>query len=232
MANGAAVTSRIGGDNVIVIALNDITERKEMEEQLHYAKQSAESLARSKSIFLANMSHEIRTPMNAIIGFADLLKEHLSDQQDLDYLQGIATSGRTLLNLINNILDLSKLEAGRVELHPEHVDIRLLLRDMVMIFGFRAMQMKVALETHVAEDVPDIMLLDDLRMRQILLNLMGNALKFTQRGFVRVEVSISSYDAAERRCELAISVRDTASASRNNSSPSFLRPSDRARTTV
>ena len=152
-----------------------------------YALEAQEATT-AKSRFLANMSHEIRTPMNAIIGFTDLLARKV-DQPDLQrYLQHIQTSGRTLLTLINDILDLSKVEAGKLDIDPRPMDLRRVIEDMPLIFGEKARDKGISFEAHIEPGFPERVNLDEARIRQILINLLGNAVKFTEKGGVYVDL--------------------------------------------
>lgn len=163
--------------------------------------------SRQKSQFLANMSHEIRTPMNAIFGFTQLLEERVSGEEERQYVKAIATSGRSLLALINDILDLSKIEADRLELNPEPVDLRGLVDSALGVFGQMASDKNIGIRTDVAPSVPDVVRIDPNRLRQILFNLIGNAVKFTEEGGVLVRVQGEPVD--DRHCRVVIEVIDT-----------------------
>jgi PAS domain S-box-containing protein len=170
----------------------DISEQKKIEENLRQAKEMAEKASRLKSEFLANMSHEIRTPMNAILGFSSILAGLITDPLQHYYLEAIERSGKTLLQLINDILDLSKIEAGKLNLKYEPVSIRALLNDIKIIFSPQTAYKSIDFSLSVAENIPDYLLLDEIRMRQVFLNLVGNAVKFTETGFIRITVSVEA----------------------------------------
>lgn len=158
-------------------------------EDLAKATAEAEAANRAKSEFLANMSHEIRTPMNAILGFADLLQSSLQDIEHQSYLSAIATSGKTLLRLIDDILDLSKVEAGKLELRYEPTDLPALVADIQNIFQLSAQGKNLQFNCQVAATVPPHLLVDEIRLRQILFNVVGNAIKFTHQGLVTLLVT-------------------------------------------
>jgi two-component system, NarL family, sensor histidine kinase EvgS len=194
------------------------------EDELRTAKQDAERLARqaeaasrAKSEFLANMSHEIRTPMNAVIGYSDLLSNTVKDPQQRNYLNAIRAGSRSLLMLINDILDLSRIEAGKMRLDYSAVSMRRLLSDVRHIFDLRATEQGIPLEVSVDSRMPAAMRLDETRLRQVLFNLVGNAIKFTHEGGVTVRATAtpqagSDGDEAEGhmpRSQLVVIVQDT-----------------------
>jgi chemotaxis family two-component system sensor kinase Cph1 len=169
----------------------------------------AEAANQAKGEFLANMSHEIRTPMNAVLGFSELLQPLVTDAVGQDYLKAIASSGKTLLTLINDILDLSKIEAGRLELNPEPVDIRSLVQDIYNTFAYKAERKGLRMTLTIADALPRYLLLDDVRLRQILFNVVGNALKFTKVGQIDIRAEMNATQPHDPEIELKLSVRDT-----------------------
>ncbi|MEE4197051.1 MAG: response regulator [Bacteroidales bacterium] len=204
-------------DNNIVTMIHDLTKIKnlekdisyriQMEEALRKAKDKADAASKSKSEFIASMSHEIRTPMNSILGFANVLEQELENPHMVDYVQSIQTSGKTLLSLINDILDFSKIEAGKTEIKYEPVNIRSLIHDITEIFRFSAKEKKLELHATVDEKVPEVLMLDELRLKQILLNLGSNAVKFTEKG--AVEINVCTGSVSDTEVELLIRVKDT-----------------------
>jgi two-component system, sensor histidine kinase len=164
------------------------TALREANEMLKAAKEAAESASHAKSEFLANMSHEIRTPMNTVLGFTDLLKSSITDRRQKSYLEAISSSGKGLLTLINGILDLSKIEAGKMELEYEPVNPHTVFDEIRHIFALQAQEKKIEFTVSLAKDIPDCLMLDEVRLKQILFNLIGNAVKFTEKGYVRTRV--------------------------------------------
>ena len=173
------------------------------------AREAADLANRTKSEFLANMSHEIRTPMNAILGFTEILAGLVTDSQQKEYLSSIRASGRSLLKLINDILDLSKVEAGKFELEYGPVDPQRVFVEMEQMFAPRAAEKGLALQVEIDPDLPPGLVLDEVRLRQILVNLIGNAIKFTAAGHVRIWVQ-HLYPVADRsKADLVFAVEDT-----------------------
>jgi signal transduction histidine kinase/CheY-like chemotaxis protein len=182
--------------------------QKEHERELTEAKLAAEHSNQEKTVFLANMSHEIRTPMNAILGFSEVLQGELHESKHRQYLQFIRSSANSLLLLINDILDMSKIEAGVMELHPEPTD-PLEISDFIQtLFSEPAAKKSLKLECHVADDLPRALLIDRIRLRQILVNLVGNAVKFTDRGGIGVRI-LWEKEGTGSQVTLVIEIQDT-----------------------
>ena len=185
----------------------NITERKQKDALLLAAKEKAEKLAETKTQFLANMSHEIRTPMNAIIGFSDLALLDEMPTGTRSYLQDINTASNHLLTILNDILDLSKLDAGHMSIIPRPFDLNDLLTSIYNLFVKAAQAKGLVLSLDIAKNIPDKLVGDSVRLRQVLINLLGNAIKFTQQGEVKLNVTLQHLTATEAR--LLFSVHDT-----------------------
>ena len=181
---------------------------QQREQELMEAILQAERSSREKSAFLANMSHEIRTPMNAILGFSELLQGDLREPRHRKYIQSIRSSATSLLQLINDILDMSKIEAGALELRPEPADTREICDFIYTLFYEPATKKGIKLECRMAEGLPRALFIDRVRLRQILVNLVGNAIKFTDHGQVEVRTSVQKQTSTSR-VTLIIEVVDT-----------------------
>lgn len=208
----ATITPIMNSNNEIThfIALKeDITERKQMYDEMLVALDKAEQATRAKSEFLATMSHEIRTPMNGVIGMTSLLSKTALTEEQLDYVNTIRNSGDALLTIINDILDFSKIESGRLELELHPFDIRQCVEDVVDLFWFKAYQKEINLTQYIDPRIKYMVLGDITRLRQILVNLVGNAIKFTERGDVHIHVELIGHRHKEKQSHIKFSVEDT-----------------------
>ena len=190
----------------VVEFVRDITERKEREEKLKKAMEEAKAANKAKSEFLANMSHEIRTPLNAVIGFSEILKDELDKNEHQEYLSTIITASDSLLSLINDILDMSKIEAKMLELKEEYFNPNDLLAEMKDILTYKAEEKGIDLFFQTVQEDLKIKF-DQNKLKQILINLIGNAIKFTNKGYIKVEPKINI--TKENKLELEIIIEDT-----------------------
>ncbi len=181
----------------------------EMLDDVNEAKAMAEAANSAKSEFLANMSHEIRTPLNAVTGFSELLTSLVSDEKQKSYLKAIKTAGRSLLTLINDILDLSKIEAGEMDIKYAPVNPLIIFDEIEQIFKMKAAQNKLEFITDIDKDLPSALLLDETRLRQVLLNMVGNSIKFTDKGHIKLSAKKMYKNDEKSSLDLEISVEDT-----------------------
>ena len=206
--HGYPIFDQDGRLTEIIEHCQDITERKEHEEHLRRARREAEEASRAKSEFLANMSHEIRTPMNGVLGFTELLEKTSLDDRQRHLLGRISESGRRLLALINDILDFSRIEARRLTLDPAPFDLHRLLSEVVELQRPAAEKKGLALVCDIGGEVPKTVIGDSLRLRQILLNLLNNAVKFTDAGRVTLRAE-RRWQAGSDGSAVRFEVRDT-----------------------
>lgn len=191
----------------VVISYANISDFKRIQQDLKEAKRSAEEANQAKSQFLANMSHEIRTPLNGVIGFTELLKQTPLDEQQRQYIKYANNSGHLLLDIINNILDFSKIEAGMLELDCKSVDLYAILEQSLDFIKLSAIQKELRLVLDIAPELPQIIYADEVRIKQVLANLLGNAVKFTHSGSITLRVRSKRMSLTQS--ELYFSIEDT-----------------------
>jgi len=193
--------------NRVLIISRNISPQKKLEIELRKAKEAAESAAKAKSNFLATMSHEIRTPMNGVIGMTSLLAETDLSEEQKDYVDTIQASGDTLLRIINDILDYSKIESGKLSFEETVFSLERVVKDSFALFNFEASKKGLVLNSHIDDDVPAFIKTDRGRLRQILLNLLSNAVKFTERGAVTLKVELEN--KTTRNAVICFRIKDT-----------------------
>ncbi|WP_351089249.1 PAS domain S-box protein [Shewanella sp. S1-49-MNA-CIBAN-0167] len=205
---GGQISYDKSGKPLRVIGINrDITDQRELEQTLRLAKQAADAASAAKSAFLANMSHEIRTPMNAVLGMLQLIQHSDMSRQQVDYVTKAEIAAKSLLGLLNDILDFSKINAGKLELYLHSFQLETLMRELAVILATNGHNKNVEVIFDLDPAIPYLIEGDELRLRQVLLNLAGNAIKFTSEGHVIVSVHCNKFDA--NQVNLIISITDT-----------------------
>lgn len=194
----------VGG---VIISIQNITNAVQINEELKNAKEAADTASKAKSEFLANMSHEIRTPLNGVIGFSDLLLTTPLNETQKQYLNYINESGENLLSIINDILDFSKIESGKLELLIEKCDVYDMLSQVINVIIYQSQKKDIELLLNIEPGLPKILFMDEGRLKQILINLLGNAVKFTEKG--EIELKVEKLHMDDNTIALRFSVRDT-----------------------
>jgi PAS domain S-box-containing protein len=208
LLNGFPVFDYQGKIMEVVTSFIEITELKILEIELIKAKDQAEAANKAKSSFLMNMSHEIRTPLNGIIGFTDLLMKSNLDKNQFEYMNTINESAIILAEIVNNVLDFSKIESGKLELNIEELDLYELTHQVIELFKYQASLKNIDLILNINKNVPQYVFADSIRLKQILVNLIGNALKFTKSGQISLNINNKS-NLAENKAAINFSVKDT-----------------------
>ena len=184
-------------------------EIQEDQEKLKIAKEKAEEANRTKSEFLANMSHEIRTPINTILGFTDILMNQISDTSQKNYLKSINSGTITLLNLLTDILDLSKIETGKMKIMCEPASLKIIFKEIENVFARKIMEKNLDYFTIIDKSLPDTLLIDETRFRQIIFNIVGNAVKFTDKGYVKLKAKAEQVQGTTGKIDLVVDVEDS-----------------------
>ncbi|MCZ6673632.1 MAG: ATP-binding protein [Verrucomicrobia bacterium] len=206
-SRGKAVYDKTGKAIRILGTTTDITHLKAIQNDLRSARDLAEEGSRSKSEFMAKMSHEIRTPLNGVMGFATLLKHTELDSEQEDYLTNLETSSKLLLSMVNNILDFSKIEAGKLDLEQKPFDIQGSIETILQVFGDSVVKKGLKMEFVPGEGLPSCVITDPLRIQQVVLNLIGNAVKFTEQG--SIQISAAWKDEKDGKGRLRLAVKDS-----------------------
>ncbi|HEX2937156.1 MAG TPA: PAS domain S-box protein [Bacteroidales bacterium] len=191
----------------VIALVRNVSERMEYERQLKEERDKANAANKAKSEFLANMSHEIRTPMNAILGFSEALYHKLDTVAHKKMVKSILNSGNLLLSLLNDILDLSKIEAGKLEISPQPVNLKAVVEEIKLLFLDKAQKKGIEINMNVEDGFPDAIVLDEIRIKQVLFNLIGNAIKFTHQGHVNIDLHFGLID--NNKGNLQVKIEDT-----------------------
>jgi two-component system CheB/CheR fusion protein len=206
LLNARQIQRAMGKERIILLAIEDITEKKKLEREVAKARDAAEAATRAKSAFLANMSHELRTPLNSIVGFSEVLEDQMFgplNEKQKRYVENVVSSSKHLLNLINDVLDLSKVEAGKMELEPGKIRLKTTLEYALDMQREKALKHNIDLALKVAPEANIEMMADERKLKQVMFNLLSNALKFTPDGG-RVTVGVKKAGG-----EIEIGVEDT-----------------------
>lgn len=204
LLNARRIIQKTYREELILLAISDITEKKLFEDELIEAKEAAENAAKSKQQFLSNMSHEIRTPSNSILGFTNVLLKTKLDPQQKEYLDAIQTSGKTLNILINDILDLAKVDAGKMAFEKKPFEIYKSIRLILHTFDPKIEEKKLKFVMEYDKSIPSVLLGDSVRLNQIILNLMSNAIKFTHEGTILLSIKLLNEDEENVTCEFTV----------------------------
>lgn len=216
----------VGGDSAgTLYSLSDDTEHFRYMEELEEQKRIADDANKAKSSFLANMSHEIRTPINAVLGMDEMILRESREKSILSYAHDIKTAGRTLLSLINDILDFSKIEEGRMEILPTQYELSSLVGDVSNMIRERARKKGLSFEVDVDSNIPYVLYGDDIRIRQIMLNLLTNAVKYTEEGYVRLGLGYEK--RSEDEIDLLVSISDSGIGMKESDMDSLFSPFER-----
>jgi signal transduction histidine kinase/CheY-like chemotaxis protein len=208
LVNAFPIFDKNGVISEIIISFIDISDRKVLEDNMIIAKEEAETANKAKTNFLANMSHEIRTPLNGIIGFTHLLMKTNLNNNQLEYMSTVNESASSLMGIVNDVLDFSKIESGKLELNVEKIDLFELIYQIIDLFKHQAIDKKIDLILNIEKNVPQFIQADSIKIKQIVVNLLGNAIKFTDFGEIRLDITEQLSLKDDISC-IKFSVKDT-----------------------